>query len=275
MKSDVEEEDLPTASVNDHCSIDYFETKFTEASTTTTIHIHDESTRIVKESLSQAGHDPRDQSKGEIAAYSTRHGARNQNRHKIICKWLLERFPRLPKNSMVLDVAGGKGELSSRLAMCHHLRVVMVDPRPADIVSVYTKTVVPKLPLPAQQQRRATQHCLFLGRLLGCLYLFACLLPPLADHVHSSMQNTGRNPELVPGNSTIYIASIYTRIPGIPCRFHKPVPGVPMVLRALVYQDIPGRPGNPLEGPVAHILCILTQFRLTYNDSSHNTARYG
>jgi len=152
MKSDVEEEDLPTASVNDHCSIDYFETKFTEASTTTTIHIHDESTRIVKESLSQAGHDPRDQSKGEIAAYSTRHGARNQNRHKIICKWLLERFPRLPKNSMVLDVAGGKGELSSRLAMCHHLRVVMVDPRPADIVSVYTKTVVPKLPKKWQQQ---------------------------------------------------------------------------------------------------------------------------
>ena len=107
-------------------------------------------------------------------------------------------------------------------------------------------------PLPAQQQRRATQHCLFLGRLLGCLYLFVCLLPPLADHVHSSMQNTGRNPELVPGNSTIYIASIYTRIPGIPCRFHKPVPGVPMVLRALVYQDIPGRPG------IAHFMSSMT-----------------
>jgi len=46
----------------------------------------------------------------------------------------------------VLDVAGGKGELSARLSLCHSLRVVMVDPRRADIASVYKNTVVPKLP---------------------------------------------------------------------------------------------------------------------------------
>jgi hypothetical protein len=82
---------------------------------------------------------------------STRHGARNQHRHKIICKWLLERFP-LAENSLILDVAGGKGELASRLTMCHHLRVVMVDPRPADISSVYCKTVLTKLPKKWQQR---------------------------------------------------------------------------------------------------------------------------
>lgn len=82
---------------------------------------------------------------------SGRHGARNQHRHKIICKWILERFP-LPENSLILDVAGGKGELASRLTMCHQFRVVMVDPRPADITSVYIKTVVTKLPKKWQQR---------------------------------------------------------------------------------------------------------------------------
>ena len=82
---------------------------------------------------------------------SGRHGARNQHRHRIICKWILERFP-LPENSLILDVAGGKGELASRLTMCHQFRVVMVDPRPADITSVYIKTVVTKLPKKWQQR---------------------------------------------------------------------------------------------------------------------------
>ena len=46
----------------------------------------------------------------------------------------------------ILDVAGGKGEVSARLTMCHQQRVVMVDPRPADVVGCFESTVLPKIP---------------------------------------------------------------------------------------------------------------------------------
>lgn len=46
----------------------------------------------------------------------------------------------------ILDVAGGKGEVSARLTMCHRQRVVMVDPRPADIVDCFERIVLPKIP---------------------------------------------------------------------------------------------------------------------------------
>mmetsp|Transcript_3912 Transcript_3912/g.6025 ORF Transcript_3912/g.6025 Transcript_3912/m.6025 type:complete len:310 (+) Transcript_3912:129-1058(+) len=92
---------------------------------------------------------------------SDRHGARNQHRHKHFAKWILDKFPHVVrecsssssttdeatmKNMHVLDIAGGKGELSARFALCHSLRVVMIDPRPADVASVYLNSVVPKLP---------------------------------------------------------------------------------------------------------------------------------
>lgn len=90
---------------------------------------------------------------------STRHGARNQHRHKHFAKWILSTFPRVLEECIdndtndttesqmhILDVAGGKGELSARLCLCHSLHVKMVDPRQADIASVYMKDVVPKLP---------------------------------------------------------------------------------------------------------------------------------
>ena len=87
---------------------------------------------------------------------SGRHGARNQHRHKFFAKWLLETFPFLKssqegnaidnKQQHILDVAGGKGELAARLAMCHNLRVVLVDPRTADVESCFTSQVLPKLP---------------------------------------------------------------------------------------------------------------------------------
>ena len=156
-----------------------------------------------------------------------RHGARNQNRHKIFVKWLLDTFdldeseappippihppgdtrgirtgsgggendgevaslaeraeglrlgttaagrgddgsastistssPRRPdtatttpppppaagRSMHVLDVAGGKGEVAARLTMCHKQRVVMVDPRPADVAGCYETLVLPKIP---------------------------------------------------------------------------------------------------------------------------------
>ena len=96
---------------------------------------------------------------------SVRHGARNQHRHKIFAKWILDTFGHVLEESIIvkevvdgttdtftqqqmhiLDVAGGKGELSSRLSLCHSQKVVMIDPRPADIESVYLNSVVPKLP---------------------------------------------------------------------------------------------------------------------------------
>ena len=89
---------------------------------------------------------------------SARHGARNQNRHKNFAKWLLEKFPHIAESSTsmhVLDVAGGKGELSARLSMCHSLKVVMIDPREADVPSVYLNDVVPKLPKKWQQSVRS------------------------------------------------------------------------------------------------------------------------
>ena len=82
---------------------------------------------------------------------STRHGARNQHRHKFFARWLLETFPFLQSTNdreqcHVLDVAGGKGELAARLSMCHNLRVVLVDPRRADASSCFSSQVLPKLP---------------------------------------------------------------------------------------------------------------------------------
>lgn len=74
-----------------------------------------------------------------------RHGARNQHRHKIFVKWLLDTFD-LRHGSHILDVAGGKGEVSARLCMCHCQQVIMVDPRPADIVNCFETLVLPKIP---------------------------------------------------------------------------------------------------------------------------------
>jgi hypothetical protein len=52
----------------------------------------------------------------------------------------------------ILDVAGGRGEVSARLTMCHRQKVVMVDPRPANVVDCFEKVVLPKLPNKWQQQ---------------------------------------------------------------------------------------------------------------------------
>jgi hypothetical protein len=84
-----------------------------------------------------------------------RHGARNQHRHQAFVKWLLDTFPAVFSKKEdstkehqlhICDVAGGKGEVSARLCMCHLQQVVMVDPRPADIVNCYETLVLPKIP---------------------------------------------------------------------------------------------------------------------------------
>jgi hypothetical protein len=113
---------------------------------------------------------------------SDRHGARNQHRHKHFARWILQTFPHVvdecycccsssstatittsstegedkehkstPTSTSsigahILDIAGGKGELSARLSLCHSLHVRMIDPRLANISDVYMNSVVPKLP---------------------------------------------------------------------------------------------------------------------------------
>jgi len=117
----------------------------------------------------------------------SRHGARNQHRHKHFARWLLDRFPQLRHNGRnnraegdkppadavpaievergtsefcghVLDIACGKGELSARLAMCHNLSVVAVDPREADFAKVFEDLVVPKLPKKWQERIQGRQE---------------------------------------------------------------------------------------------------------------------
>lgn len=92
-----------------------------------------------------------------------RHGARNQHRHRDFAKWLHAYFPdsfrkssckqpaanhneEAPQKMHILDVAGGKGELSARLSMCLLQNVVMIDPRPANVVHCFESLVLPKIP---------------------------------------------------------------------------------------------------------------------------------
>eukprot|EP00934_Nitzschia_sp_Nitz4_P003799 Nitzschia sp. Nitz4//scaffold20_size174350//74892//75767//NITZ4_002099-RA/size174350-processed-gene-0.310-mRNA-1//-1//CDS//3329541800//3789//frame0 len=88
--------------------------------------------------------------------YRKRHGARNQHRHKFFVQWVLDTFPIPPNHDkhFVLDVAGGKGEVAVRLAMCHRQQVILVDPRPAPLVSCFQSTVLPKLPKKWQERIR-------------------------------------------------------------------------------------------------------------------------
>jgi hypothetical protein len=96
---------------------------------------------------------------------------KNQHKTKYFINWLLQTFPQLhvprtqsqdiqpdgtlhrqptetPLEStpLVIDIAGGKGELAARLIVCQRLRVVMIDPRESDVPLCFEKTVLPKLP---------------------------------------------------------------------------------------------------------------------------------
>ena len=85
-----------------------------------------------------------------------RHGARNQHKTGHFVRWLLKTFPHLDgynkkdvtleDTPLVVDVAGGKGECTARLSLCHRLRVVFVDPRECDPVACFQKEVLPRLP---------------------------------------------------------------------------------------------------------------------------------
>ena len=69
----------------------------------------------------------------------------------------METFNFLSAGDLVVDVAGGKGELAARLAICHQLNVVLVDPRRADVLQTFLSLVLPKLP--KRHQQRMEQKC--------------------------------------------------------------------------------------------------------------------
>ena len=88
-----------------------------------------------------------------------RHGARNTHKMKFFIRWLEETFPHAFADKdgehHILDVAGGgKGELATRLAWCHQLKVVIVDPRQTNVTQCFEKTVLPQLPKKWQQRAR-------------------------------------------------------------------------------------------------------------------------
>eukprot|EP00923_Selenidium_pygospionis_P007617 GHVN01013034.1.p1 GENE.GHVN01013034.1~~GHVN01013034.1.p1 ORF type:complete len:379 (+),score=47.98 GHVN01013034.1:316-1452(+) len=62
----------------------------------------------------------------------------------------------MKKKLVILDVAGGKGELAVRMSLCHQLSVVMVDPRVADVVRCCETVVLPNLP--SKWQTRVRQN---------------------------------------------------------------------------------------------------------------------
>jgi hypothetical protein len=105
-----------------------------------------------------------------------RHGARNQHKTKHFVNWLSQQeFFVRPSTSKhdahrILDVAGGKGELSARLLFCCGIeQVTLVDPRGGtNIATVYHHQVVPKLPRKWQQQyqQRCVDQPNFLNELL-------------------------------------------------------------------------------------------------------------
>lgn len=98
-------------------------------------------------------------------------GVKNQHKMKSFVTWLIQTFPQLDvlrttskdlqpdgtlhckpqetlldETPLVVDIAGGKGELAARLIVCHRLRVAMIDPRESNVPACFEKTVLPKLP---------------------------------------------------------------------------------------------------------------------------------
>jgi len=102
----------------------------------------------------------------DILRIGSRHGSRNQHRHKYLVRWIAETFPNAiqtcqwdrdnsePLTSVphIMDIAGGKGELAARLTICHKVNVVMIDPRKADVPACFMKNVYGSLPKKWQER---------------------------------------------------------------------------------------------------------------------------
>ena len=106
--------------------------------------------KVIAEARRKADDEAKPQSEKE-KSQSNRHGGRNQRRHQKLAKWILETFDFLEEGSVVVDVAGGKGELAARLSYCHKINVCIIDPRKADVSKCFIDVVLPKLPKKWQQ----------------------------------------------------------------------------------------------------------------------------
>lgn len=157
-----------------------------------------------------------------------RHGARNQHRHKNMTKWIVKTFPNSIKEAKeiqipdavsdgtnistkstdtrhILDVAGGKGELSARLTLCHALNVRMVDPRPANIYECFHKNVFRSLPKKWQQRINSQDPSVIQGVVHRRFSQFvACFPMDGGDILQELKQNDGELLEAVQ-NSTLII----------------------------------------------------------------------
>ena len=83
-----------------------------------------------------------------LDARSARFGARNENRAARFVEYLVKTFgvERLRREG-VCDVAGGRGEVAARLAHCHDVPVLLVEPREdVDLQATVMKKVAPRLP---------------------------------------------------------------------------------------------------------------------------------
>jgi hypothetical protein len=89
-----------------------------------------------------------------LSKVSSRHGARNQNRSKHLCQWIRSTWDTLQADDVILDIAGGNGELSARLLFCHQFRVILIDPRPTNILKTFQIHVLPRLPKKHQERFR-------------------------------------------------------------------------------------------------------------------------
>lgn len=84
-----------------------------------------------------------------------------QDRHKRFVKWIIGTFPHVMNDSNdeggkhILDVASGKGETAARLSMCHQIKVMMIEPRLANVEATYKSKVLSKLPIKWQQRMEA------------------------------------------------------------------------------------------------------------------------
>ena len=79
------------------------------------------------------------------------------DRHKRFVKWIIDTFPHIKSNDSlhVLDIASGKGETAARLAMCHQVKVMMIEPRIANVEQTYKSKILSKLPIKWQKSMEA------------------------------------------------------------------------------------------------------------------------
>jgi hypothetical protein len=119
-------------------------------------------------------------------------------------KYLLKKFPSSFRDAQndsfprrhVLDVAGGKGELTARMTMCHSTNVILVDPREADILKVFQNTVYRSLPKKWQERISAQDSKDIAKKLDGRFKQLMTYFPMDGSKEFDVLKELMKNPEL-------------------------------------------------------------------------------